>query len=133
MSRLGEALRRVPAPVSYGIVCIVLVGAVVAIVMQLRPAASVTQQDAVGVVYCKCSQCGHVIEGLPVELADKGILDPVEKSTLTDSGKRCPKCGRSNALDVAFKCPKDGEVFLLKRQAGRAQGCPKCGWNPYSP
>ncbi|MGQ9651852.1 MAG: hypothetical protein ACUVXJ_17245 [Phycisphaerae bacterium] len=131
MNRLGEALRRLPAPVSYGIVCIVLVGAAVAIVMQLRPATSVTQQDAGRIIYCKCSQCGHVVEGSAMELADKGILDPVEKSTLTDSGKRCPQCGR-NALDVAFKCPKDGEVFLLKRQAGRTLGCPKCGWNPYA-
>ncbi len=131
MSRLGDALRRVPAPISYGIVAIVLAGATVAIVMQLRPAKPMAEEDPARVVYCKCALCGHVVEASAAELTEKGILDPIEGSTLTASGKRCPKCGR-NGLDTAFKCPKDGTVFLFGRRPGRVQGCPKCGWNPYS-
>lgn len=131
MSRLGEALRRLPAPLSYGIVFAVLAGAAVAIGIQLRPARPVAKERAARMVYCKCAHCGHVLEAAAKELADKGIVDPIEQSTVTQSGKRCPKCGR-DGLDIAFKCPKDGTVFLFGRQPGRTLGCPKCGWNPYS-
>ena len=106
--------------------------AAISLVIQLPPGNPVAQGIARRrMVYCKCVQCGYVVEGAAGELVEKGVLDPVERSTLTESGRRCSECDR-NSPDITFKCPKDGTVFLFGRQAGQSYGCPKCGSNPYS-
>ena len=132
MSKIAEAFRRLPPPVSYGLVSMVIVVAAVAIVLQLRPTKPAARTTAEQAIYRKCSQCGQVLEGTAKDLAAKGLVDPIERSTLTDAGRLCQKCNR-NTLEFAFKCPKDGTVFVLLPRVAQSRVCPKCGWSPFAP
>lgn len=133
MSGLRQALGRLPAPVSYGIVSLVIAGAAIAVVIQLWPEKpGQSRQNMAGGSICRqCTLCGQTYEDSKQDLVAKGMLDPIEHSELTPQGQRCAKCGRGG-LQIAFKCPKDGTIFVRSGASRSPPTCPKCQWNPYS-
>ena len=131
MRGFGQALRRLPTPVSYGLVLLIIAGAITAVVIQLWPDKPSRQDTVDRSVYRRCTLCGQTYEDAEKDLVDKGMLDPIEHSELMPQGKRCTKCGR-DGLETAFKCPKDGTIFGRAVTARSAPTCPKCRWSPYS-
>jgi hypothetical protein len=129
---LRERLGGLPAPVAYGLVLALLVGAGVVFYLQQTDAAPPrTALRLEEKCYRWCLRCGAAFEDAVKDLVARGQLDAVEHEALLGEGLKCSKC-RQNTLALAVKCPRDGTVFVpgvATRGASRGAGCPKCGWD----
>ena len=137
MTSMRERIQNLPPVVSYGVVTVIVLGAVVSIVMKGRNDQSLPPAIAERMVYRQCAGCGHIEENKFAELVEKRWIAADQALGPRGEGARCPQCQRDQMIFV-LKCPSDGAVFNYYGELHRgyedtpdASVCPKCQWNPF--
>ena len=112
MTSMRERIQNLPPVVSYGVVTVIVLGAVVSIVMKGRNDQSLPPAIAERMVYRQCAGCGHIEENKFAELVEKRWIAADQALGPRGEGARCPQCQRDQMIFV-LKCPSDGAVFQL--------------------